>query len=295
LSWNTLIHVPKYSLNSTLITDQFVEYRPFKAGFPDLKRYFTTAWQRREFVSELSRVDRENEHLDTFFGKLWSIIAPLLSAAVYYLFIFVVQGAQGPTRFLHLMLGVFIFEFVSTAASRGSTSIVGAAALINNTKFPRVLLPMTQVLTAWRIFLPSLGVYVVFHVALEQPVTIQALQALPALILILIFSSGLAMFASAAQVYFRDTASLMPFILRLVMFASPVLYFPEQAKAMLGGSLLAVLNPIFCMVEIFSGSIVRGDTFDAWTWIIAFVWAFSTFIFGLVFLITREGEFAARI
>ncbi len=287
--------MPKDTTNSKLVSDQFVEYRPFKAGFPDLKSYFATAWQRREFVIELSRVDRESEHLDTVFGKLWSVIAPLLSAAVYYLFIFVIQGAQGPTRFLHLMLGVFIFEFISTAASRGSRAIVGAAALINNTKFPRILLPITQVLTSWRIFVPSLGIYAVFHAIFQQPISFQTLQAIPALILILMFTTGLSMFASAAQVYFRDTASLLPFILRLVMFASPVLYFPEQAKAMLGGSLLAILNPIFCMVEIFSGSVVRGDTFDAGTWIIATVWAFSTFIFGFVFLITREGEFAARI
>jgi teichoic acid transport system permease protein len=272
-----------------------VEYVPFKAGFPNLKNYFSTAWRRREFVSELSRVDRENEHLDTFFGKLWSVIAPLLSAAVYYLFIFVIQGAQGPTRFLHLMLGIFIFEFISTAASRGAKSIVGAAALINNTKFPRVLLPITQVLTSWRIFLPSLGIYTVFHIYFQQPISIETSQAIPALVLILIFSTGLAMFASVAQVYFRDTASLMPFLLRLIMFASPVLYFPEQAKEMLGGPILALLNPIFCMVEIFSGSIVRGDTFDVWTWLIATIWALSTFLFGFVILITREGEFAARI
>jgi len=83
--------------------------------------------------------------------------------------------------------------------------------------------------------------------------------------------------------------------LRLVMFASPVLYFPEQAKDILGGIFISVLNPIFCMVEIFSGSIVRGDTFDIWTWLIAFLWAFGTFIAGFVFLVTREGEFAARL
>jgi teichoic acid transport system permease protein len=269
--------------------------KPFRAGFPNLNLYFRDSWARREFVTELSRVDRENEHLDTFFGKLWSIIAPLLSALVYYLFIFVLQGAQGPERFLHLVAGIFIFEFLSTAASRGSTSIVGAVNLINNTRFPRVLLPVTQVLTSWRIFLPSLGVYAVFHIALQQPLTIYALQAIPALFLIVMFSTGLAMFASTAQIYFRDTASLMPFILRLVMFASPVLYFPEQAKEILGGIFISVFNPIFCMVEIFSGSIVRGDTFGVWTWIIASGWAIFTFIGGFTFLVTREGEFAARL
>ncbi len=270
--------------------------KPFRAGFPNLLQYFKDIWSRREFITELSRVDRENEHLDTFFGKLWSIISPLLSAAVYYLFIFVIQGAhQGPARFLHLMAGIFIFEFLSTAATRGSNSIIGATGLINNTQFPRILLPLTQVLTSWRIFLPSLGVYAVFHAVLQQPLTIYALQAIPALILIVIFSTGLAMFASTAQIYFRDTASLMPFILRLVMFASPVLYFPEQAKEILGGAFIAIVNPIFCMVEIFSGSIVRGDTFDIWTWLIATGWALLTFIGGFTFLVTREGEFAARL
>ncbi len=283
-------------LHSLEPTSELRVLKPFRAGFPNMQQYFRDVWSRREFITELSRVDRENEHLDTFFGKLWSIISPLLTAAVYYLFIFVVQGAhQGPARFLHLMAGIFIFEFLSTAATRGSNSIIGATGLINNTQFPRILLPLTQVLTSWRIFLPSLGVYAVFHAVLQQPISIYALQAIPALILIIIFSTGLAMFASTAQIYFRDTASLMPFILRLVMFASPVLYFPEQAKEILGGTFISIMNPIFCMVEIFSGSIVRGDTFDVWTWLIATGWALLTFIGGFTFLVTREGEFAARL
>lgn len=279
-----------------LPSPEFRTLKPFRAGFPNLQQYFGDVWSRREFVTELSRVDRENEHLDTFFGKLWSIISPLLTAAVYYMFIFIIQGAhQGPERFLHLMLGIFVFEFLSIAATRGSLSIIGATGLINNTQFPRILLPLTQVLTSWRIFLPSLGVYAVFHAVLQQPITVYSLQAIPALILIVIFSTGLAMFASTAQIYFRDTAALIPFILRLVMFASPVLYFPEQAKDILGGTFIAAINPIFCMVEIFSGSIVRGDTFDIWTWLIALTWASVTFIAGFAFLVTREGEFAARL
>ena len=270
--------------------------KPFKRGVPNLSQYLRDLRARREFVTEMSRVDRENEHLDTFFGKLWSVISPLLSAVVYYLFIFVIQGAhQGPDFFLHLVAGIFIFEFISVAASRGALSIVSAVGLINNTQFPRATIPLTNVLTAWRIFLPSLGVYAVFHFALGEGVNWQMLQAIPALLLILIFASGLAMFAATAQIYFRDTAALMPFILRLLMFASPVLYFPEQAKALLGGVTIAAANPFFCMVEIFSGSLARGSTFDIWTWLIAIFWSFSTFLIGFFFLVSREGEFAARL
>jgi teichoic acid transport system permease protein len=138
-------------------------------------------------------------------------------------------------------------------------------------------------------------VFAIFYVALQVPIKLAALQAIPAFFLILMFTSGLALFAAAAQVYFRDTQALMPFLLRLTMFISPVLYFPEQAKALFDGRLLTTLNPIFCMVQIFSGSLVRGDTFDLWTWLIAIFWATLSFVGGFWFLVTREGEFAARI
>ena len=284
---------------TNLATDPSQEVRilrPFRAGIPNLRTYFRDMRTRKEFVLELSKAEREEEHLDTVFGQLWSVISPLLSAAIYYLFIFVVQGGhQGPEFFLHLVAGIFIFEFVSTAATRGSNSIIRAGALINNTSFPRVLLPLTDVLTAFRVFIPSIFVFAVFQISLQVPLSIESLQAIPALILIILFTSGLAMFAAAAQVYFRDTQALMPFILRLTMFVSPVLYYPEQAKALFDGRLLTTLNPIFCMVQIFSGSITRGDTFDVWTWLIAVFWALISFVGGFWFLVTREGEFAARI
>ena len=270
--------------------------RPFKAGVPNLRQYFKDIDTRKAFVLELSRAEREEEHLDTVFGQLWSVISPLLSAGIYYLCIFVVQGGhQGPEFFLHLVAGIFIFEFVSTAATRGSNSIIRAGALINNTSFPRVLLPLTDVLTAFRVFIPAMFVFAVFYLVLGTSITIAAFQAIPAFILILMFTTGLAMFAAAAQVYFRDTQALMPFVLRLTMFVSPVLYFPEQAKALFDGRLLTLFNPVFCMVQIFSGSLVRGDTFDLWTWAISVFWALISFVGGFWFLVTREGEFAARI
>lgn len=263
---------------------------------PNLRQYFIDVRKRKEFVLELSRAERAEEHLDTVFGQLWSVLSPLLSAGVYYLFIFVVQGGhQGTEFFLHLVAGIFIFELVSTAGTRGANSIVRAGALINNTSFPRVLLPLTDILTAFRVFLPAMFIYAIFHTVLGAPVYIASLQAILALVLLVMFAAGLAMFASTAQVYFRDTQALMPFALRLTMFLSPVLYFPEQAKALLDGRFLAVFNPVFCMVQIFSGSLVRGDTFDLWTWVLAIFWATASLVGGFWFLVSREGEFAARI
>jgi teichoic acid transport system permease protein len=282
--------------NSSVLESESRIISPFRAGVPNLRHYFSDMRNRKEFVLELSRAERAEEQLDTFFGQLWSVISPLLSAAIFYLFIFVVQGGhQGPAYFLHLVAGIFIFDFVSTAAARGSASVMKAGALINNTSFPRALLPLSDVLTAFRIFIPSIFVYAVFQITLGVPIWVESLQAIPALFLIILFTSGLAMFAATAQVYFRDTQALMPFILRLTMFISPVLYYPEQAKALFDGRLLTIFNPLFCMIQIFSGSIVRGDTFDGWTWFMAIFWATVSFVGGFWFLVSREGEFAARI
>jgi teichoic acid transport system permease protein len=284
------------SENSNVLETESRIIRPFRAGIPNLRQYFIDIRKRKEFVLELSRAERAEEHLDTVFGQLWSVLSPLLSAGVYYLFIFVVQGGhQGTEFFLHLVAGIFIFELVSTAGTRGATSIVRAGALINNTSFPRVLLPLTDILTAFRVFLPAMFIYAIFHFALGAPIYLASFQSVLALILLVMFASGLAMFAATAQVYFRDTQALMPFVLRLTMFLSPVLYFPEQAKALLDGRLLAIFNPVFCMVQIFSGSLVRGDTFDLWTWVIAIFWATASLVGGFWFLVSREGEFAARI
>jgi teichoic acid transport system permease protein len=146
--------------------------RPFKAGIPNLGQYFQDMKSRKAFVLELSRAERNVEHLDTFFGQLWSVLSPLLSAGVYYLFIFVVQGGhQGPEFFLHLMAGIFIFEFVSTAGTRGANSITRAGALINNTSFPRALLPLTDVLTAFRVFIPAMFIYTILNAVCKEVVT----------------------------------------------------------------------------------------------------------------------------
>ena len=271
-------------------------YLPFKAGFPNIREYVKDIFRRREFISELSRVERASDNLNTLFGSIWGLINPLLSAVTYFLFIFILQGSQqGSIRFLHLLAGIFIFQFISRCASKGSTSIVSASGLINNTRFPRAIIPLAFVLSAWKSFIPSIFVYAFFHAILLQPLHLNALQAIPAIILCILFASGLAMFAATAQIYLRDTQSLIPFFLQLLMFASPVLYFPEQAKVSLGGDLLGYINPIYKIVEIFSGSLVRGDSFGMTTWITAISWSIGMFLLGFTFLVRREGEFAARI
>ena len=270
--------------------------QPFVAGVPNLRNYAKSVIERKDFIVELSRAERNVEQLDTFFGRLWNLISPLLSAGIYFVFLYVVQGgSSGAATFLNLVAGIFVFEFISTVAARCSWSIVGASGLISNTYFPKLVLPAASLYTALILFFPSLIIYGLFHLGLGQSLSPAMLQAVPAFVLIVIFSMGLGMFVATAQVYFRDTNALIPFLMRMLMFTAPVLYFAEQAKELLGGRLIAIVNPLFCMIEIFSDSLSRGSSFDVWTWVIATCWSLAMFVIGFVFLVRREGEFAARI
>jgi ABC-type polysaccharide/polyol phosphate export permease len=253
-------------------------------------------WSRKAFVHELANAERRAEHLDTVFGNLWIVLSPLFMAAIYFLLIFVLQGShQGSAYFLHLVAGIFLFNFISIAAARGASSITSAGRLIMNTSFPRALLPITATWAALIQFLPTMIVYFIFHIVLRQPFGWAMLSAIPALGLVIVFTAGLSMITATAQVYFRDTKSLLPFVMRIWMYITPVLYLPGKIAELSSLTWLQWANPLFKTFEIWAGSIVRLETFSASTWIVASTWSFGFFILGALLLLSREGEFAVRL
>ncbi len=138
-------------------------YGPHRAGLPPLFLYFKELWHRRAFAAEMSRAVMRGANTATFFGQLWLVLNPLLLAAVYYLLVTIIRGRHEPEFFAHLCLGLFAFTLVSTAMTTGARSVVSSGKLLMNTPFPRLLIPLAAVRTAFFRFLPTLPVYFVFH------------------------------------------------------------------------------------------------------------------------------------
>jgi ABC-type polysaccharide/polyol phosphate export systems, permease component len=84
------------------------------------------------------------------------------------------------------------------------------------------------VVTAFMRFLPTLAIYAVMHAIAGLPVGPHLLWAIPIFAMIAIFASGVAMLFAAAQVYFRDLSSFLPYVTRIWLYASPVLYYAEE-------------------------------------------------------------------
>ena len=204
-------------------------YEPHKIGLPPLGPYVRELWRRREFAREMARTNLRAQHFNTAFGQFWLVLNPLLLAAVYFLLVYILRsGSRGVDFFAHLLAGLFAYYFVSDSIRQSVKSVTGGGRLILNTAFPRALLPLSAVITAFMRFLPTLIVYIPVHIIAGLPVGPSLLWIFPLIFLMFVMASGAAMLVSALQVYFRDVKNFLPYFLRIWLYASPVLYYANE-------------------------------------------------------------------
>jgi teichoic acid transport system permease protein len=251
-------------------------------------------WRRREFAAELSRTELRAQHYNTVFGQLWLLLNPLLLACVYFVLVDIIrQRTGGIDFFAHLMAALFVFYFVSDAVRQAVKSVTAGGRLILNTAFPRTLLPLASVITAFKRFLPTIAIYVPVHLAIGRPLGPELLWLLPVFGLFLMIAMGLAMLVAAAQVYFRDLKAFLPYGLRVWLYASPILYLasevPERYQAIL------VVNPVAGLLTAWSDVLDRGVSPDPAALATGAAWGVGLLVAGALFFMSREREFAVRL
>lgn len=277
------------------MVDDVSVHKPFRAGLPNLKNYFTDMWQRREFAIELSRATLRSQSAATFFGRVWLVLNPLFLAMVYYTLAYIVSSGRnkGPDYLCHLLAGIFVYHFFSQSMNGGAKSVVSVGKLVTSQSFPRMILPLSSVLVAFRRFLPSMLVYFIFHLTTHQSLSWRQLMAIPALALIFVFCLGVASLVSMLQVYFRDLRQFLPYVTRILLYITPVLYYADAVKGKL--SIFLYVNPLFAMFGAWGDAIVRGEIAPLHYWVIGSIWAIATFLIGGLLFMSREREFAVRL
>ncbi len=276
-------------------SDEIIVHEPFKAGLPNLPKYFRDIWLRREFAVELSRANLRSQEASTFFGRMWLIINPLFLGTVYFILVSIISNGahSGADYMAHLLAGLFAYQFFSQSMVNGSKSVLGVGKLVINRSFPRLILPISSVLIAFYRFLPSMFVYFLFHLATGQPVSVNQLYAIPAFLMIFLFAIGIATLLATMQVYFRDLRSFLPYVSRILLYVTPVLYYadaiPENLK------FLQYVNPLFGMFGAWGDALVRGVVPATSLWISGLAWSLGTLVLGIFVFLSREREFAVRI
>src|SRR4051794_1424321 len=275
-------------------TQQRQVYEAHRVGLPPLRQYLRDAWHRRHFAREMSRTELRAQHFNTALGQLWLVLNPLLLTLVYFVLVDILRhGTRGADFFAHLMVGLFAFHFFSQAVQQGTKSVVSGGKLVLNTAFPRVLLPLSSVQSAFLRFLPTLPIYAVVHVATGLPIGLELLWAIPVFALLALFATGMTMLLSAAQVYFRDVSSFLPYVMRIWMYGSPVLYYLDEVPERFRW--LIAINPLAPTLGAWSEAITEGRGPSVGLLAAGLAWGVGAVVVGGLFFISREREFAVRL
>jgi teichoic acid transport system permease protein len=269
-------------------------YEPHRVGLPPLRQYLKELWRRRDFAYELSRTKLRAQHFNTAFGQLWLVLNPLLLAGVYFILVDILRsGTRGPGFFAHLMACIFAYYFVSGSIRDAVKSVVSGGKLVLNTAFPRMLLPLSSVVTAFKKFLPTIIIYIPVHIATGLPVGPHLLWIFPIFALLALVAAGLSMLVAAVQVYFRDLSSFLPYALRIWLYISPILYYaedvPEKYRPILE------FNPIGPLLTAWSDVLNRGEMPHFADLAGGLAWAVVLVVGSGLFFMSRERDFAVRI
>jgi teichoic acid transport system permease protein len=277
-------------------------FEPYRAKLPPVKAYLSEVWRRRSFAIELARFNEKAEYLDSRLGPIWLVLNPVFLALVYFLLVTVIRGgSDGFLTLAHILTGLFLFYFAQNCINAGAQSITSGGRLILNQAFPRALLPLSSALTALRQFLPTIPVYIALVIIAKLVVPGIALPGLSWSYLFLpvvwaglvITSFGIALFFATFNVYFRDTSKLLTYIMRIWLYASPVLWLPD----MLHGwhRVILYLNPLGPVLSANAEIWINGKAPSVTLLIGIFGWSIGALLVGGYIFTSREREFAVQI
>jgi lipopolysaccharide transport system permease protein len=211
-------------------------------------------WAHRELVYFLTKRELQIRYKQSFFGISWAILQPLVFAFIFALFFGVVLHQHPPNGLPYAVFavaGIVPWLFTSTAIQQGASSLVLDANLIAKVYFPRLALPISKGLSLILDLIIALGVVLLvtllYGVAIAP--TVWLVPAFLALGVVTAF--GIATFLAAVNVKYRDVQLVVPMLIQVLFFASPVIYSGTQVGDTSGHawSYIYSINPMASVLD----------------------------------------------
>jgi len=259
-----------------------------------LGNYLAYLWQYRTVVK--TSVDKEfkGKFKYTALGYGWHLLNPLSQIVIYYVIFTVIFGRDIPNYWLYISCGMFGFVFCQTSITGGAGAIVGNAKMVTKLAFARETLVITKVITNLITLSISYVLLIIIMAFSGVGPTVNILY-LPIIIVIMaIFSTGVAFMFSALVVYFRDLQNAINIIMGCMMFAVPVIYMASMRTSPLMEMLWSI-NPLYYYVESIHNVMYFGIPPDGMFILIGFVAAVVAFVAGLYVFKRLENGFAERL
>lgn len=189
----------------------------------------TTALRRlleyRELIETLAWKNVVVRYKQAYLGLLWTIAKPLMMMLIFTVMrVFIGIDSGGVPYPVLSFCALMPWTFFQEAAAEGVNSVVGNAHLIRKIYFPREVFPLTAVVTKLVEFTINFAILLSLMMYYDIAPGFQALWV-PAILLYTVLATlALGLFGAAINVYYRDVGQMLPVLLSLLMYASPVIY-----------------------------------------------------------------------
>lgn len=202
-------------------------------------------WRYRELLYFLTWRDIKVRYKQTVLGAAWAVLQPVMTMVVFTIFFGEFGGMkQSTTEWYPLFVyaGVLPWTFFASAVGQASTSLIGNSALITKVYFPRLLVPLSTIVAALVDFAIAFAVLLVLMIWNGSKFTLGLLWVPPLVVALIVTAVAFGSWLSAATVRYRDLRYVVPFVLQLWMFASPVAYPLEKVPE--SWRTVYALNPV---------------------------------------------------
>jgi lipopolysaccharide transport system permease protein len=233
-----------------------------EAGAGRLSLGLRDLWSYRELLYFLIWRDVKVRYKQTVLGAAWAILQPLLAALVFTIFFGRLAGisSEGLPYPLFAYAGLLAWTFFAQGLSQSAASLVGSANLITKVYFPRLVIPLSSVLAGLvdlAVAFPVLGGFLLWY--RHRPGA--GLLLFPLfLLLALVTAAGVGTWLAALNVEYRDVRYVVPFLVQLWLFLTPVIYpssaVVRQLERLGLPGWLAGVNPMAGVVEGFRWSLL---------------------------------------
>jgi lipopolysaccharide transport system permease protein len=228
----------------------------------------------------------------TIIGIGWAVLQPLLLTIVMtFIFGLLVKvPTNGVPYPIFVLTGLVVWQFVANTLQQASISVVANAHLITRIYFPRVLLPVAAIAAAVFDLLCTMVLMFIMLAWYDIGPSIGVLMFIPMLLLASIQTLGFSLWFGALNVRYRDVGYLLPFLIQLWMFVSPVIYptnlLPPKYE------FLYALNPVAVIIDTSRWAFIGAPPPSLSAYLAATAVSFALLLSGLWFFRRHEGAFA---
>jgi lipopolysaccharide transport system permease protein len=254
---------------------------------PILDINFRELWRYRDFIILSVRKDLVMMHKQTIMGPLWYFIQPLFSTVVYQVIfgsVLKISTDRIPP-FLFFMSGIVIWYYFSACLSKTSGVFTSNAGLFTKLYFPRLAIPISQIISNGWQFLVQLFIFLGFYFFFlwkGAPIHFSyRIIIIPVLIVqAALLGLGFGCWVASVTTRFRDLQMAVPPFIQLWMYGSCIFYPLSSAPPAM--QKILIFNPVVPIIESFRFAMMGQGQIEIWQWLISLGITVIVLLIGLI-------------